>query len=180
MEDANPESEYSPKSVHDSNSSRTTLWAFWVIAGALAMACFLLWRDDGDKSAKEGHIDFELLDKIAAESPLLCFGPEDVVVSHGWSILSGIYPAVKFSCRIESPRKENGTVVLCYRPKGTSEWLMADTYMRRNNTARLTLRDLKRGTPYECFFVFVGEVLIVRSDVVVFNTADATENTVGL
>ena len=180
MVDADSESDYSSQCDRDRHGSRTTLWAFLVIAGALAMACFLLWHDDGDKSAKENHIDFELLDKIAAESPLLCFGPEDVVVSHGWSILSGIYPAVKFSCRIDSPREESGTVILCYRPEGTSEWLMADTYMRRNNTARLTLRDLKRDTPYECFFVFVGEVLIVRSDVVVFNTADDTKNTVGL
>ena len=92
------------------------LWAFLVIAGALMLACFLLWRDDGDESAKENHIDFELLDKIAADSPLICFGPEDVIVSHGWSILSGIYPAVKFSCRIDSPREESGTKVTLFVP----------------------------------------------------------------
>ena len=154
------------------STSRTTLWAFLLIAGILVTACVLLWHDDGGKSAKENYIGFELLDKLAKESPLMGFGPEDVVVSHGWSILTGIYPAVTFRCRFNSPYKEITTAILCYRPKGSSEWLMTDTRMRRNNTARITLRDLKRDTSYECFYILVGRVLILRSEVVTFSTSD--------
>lgn len=155
------------------SSSRTTLWAFLLIAGIIVMSCVLLLRDDGGKSHDEDYLNVELLDKIATESPLLIFGPEDVVVTHGWSIFSGIYPAVTFRCCFDSPYKENGSFILCYRSQGSTEWLMADTRIRRNNTARITLRDLKRNTSYECFFVLVGKDSLLRSEVVVFNTADS-------
>ena len=154
------------------STSRTTLWAFLLITGIIVLSCVLLWHDDGDKSHVEDYLNVEILDMLVAESPLLIFGPEDVEVAHGWSIFSGIYPAVKFRCRFNSPRKGNGTVILCYRTQGSPEWLMADTRVRRDNTARLTLRDLKRATSYECFFVLVGNDCLLRSARVVFDTAD--------
>lgn len=157
--------------VSDKTSSRTTLWAFLLIAGIIVMSCVLLLRDDGGKSHDEDYINVELLDKIAAESPLLSFGPEDVEVTHGWSIFSGIHPAVKFRCRFDSPRGVVNTAILCYRPLDSSEWLMADTRMRRDNTARITLRDLRKNNAYECFFFLVGNNCIVRSDVVTFSTS---------
>ena len=151
------------------SSSRTTLWAFLLIAGLLGIACVLLWHDE-DNIAKEGYVNFEWLDKIAAESPLISFGPEDVVVSHRWSILSGIYPAVTFRCRFNSPHKVISNAFLCYRPVGSTEWMMVDTRVRRDNTARLILRDLPRKTSYECFFILAGKVLVIRSQVVAFST----------
>jgi len=152
--------------------SRTTLWAFLFIAGVLATAFLLLWHDGGDRIHNEDYIDVEFLDKIAAESPLLSFGPEDVEVTHGWSVFSGIYPAVKFCCRLNSPPKVANTAILCYRPRGSAEWMMADTRLRRDNTVRITLRDLKCDTSYECFFILVGRTLILRSEVVTFSTSD--------
>jgi hypothetical protein len=154
------------------STSRTTLWAFLLITGIIVLSCVLLWYDDGDKSHVEDYLNVEILDMLVAESPLLIFGPEDVEVAHGWSIFSGIYPAVKFRCRFDSPHKESGSVILCYRPQGSAKWLMADTRLRRENTARLTLRDLRRDTPYECFFILVGDGCLSRSAVVVFNTAN--------
>ena len=154
------------------SSTRTTLWAFLLIAGILLAALYLLRHDDGSKSSTEDYVDVELLSKIATESSSLHFGPEDVVVTHGWSILSGIYPAVKFRCRLDSPLKKSGTVILCYRPKGTSRWLMADTRLRRDNTARITLRDLKHDASYECFFFLLLEDCLLRSEVVTFSTSD--------
>ena len=152
--------------------ARTTLWAFLFITGVLATAYLLLWHDGGDQIHGEDYLNVGLLDEIADKSPLLSFGPEDVEITHGWSFFSGIYPAVTFRCRFNSPRKGNGTVILCYRTQGSSEWLMADTRVRRDNTARLTLRDLKRATSYECFFVLVGNDCLLRSARVVFDTAD--------
>lgn len=153
-------------------SSRTTLWAFLFIAGVLATAFLLLWHDGGDKIYNEDYINVELLDKIASGSPLLNFGPEDIEVTHGWSIFSGIYPAVKFCCHFDSLHRVVSTAILCYRPQNSPEWLMVDSRMRRDNTARLTLRDLKRDTPYECFFVLVGKDCVVRSDVILFSTSE--------
>ncbi len=151
---------------------RTTLWALLLIACILVTAFFLLWHDDGSKSSIDDFLNVELLDKVAAESSLLDFGPEDVTVTHKWSIFSGIHPAVTFRCRLNSPYKKITTAILCYRPKGSYEWLMADTRMRRNNTAHITLRDLKRGAAYECFYVIVGEDCLLRSEVVTFSTSD--------
>ena len=157
------------------SSSRTTLWASLFIAGVLVTAFLLLWHDGGDRIHNEDYIDVEFLDKIAAESPLLSFGPEDVEITRGWSIFSGIYLAVKFSCRLNSPHKVANIAILCYRPRGSAEWLMADTRLRRENTARLTLRDLKRDTSYECFFILIGNDCLLRSAVVVFNTDDSVK-----
>jgi hypothetical protein len=152
------------------SSSRTTLWAFLLIAGFFVVAFVLHRLSDGGKSAEDDYIDVEFLDKIAAESPSLSFGPEDVVVTHRWSVLSGISPAVTFRCRFDSPRKEKTIAVLCYRPTGSSEWLMADTRLRRDNSASIILRDLRRKTSYECFFILTGKTFLVRSQVVVFST----------
>lgn len=152
------------------SSTRTTLWAFLLIAGILVTAFFLLWHDDGSKISSDDYLNVELLDKMAAESSLLEFGPEDVVVSYKWSLFSGIHPAVTFRCRYNSPHKDASMAILCYRMKGSSEWLMADTRLRRDNTARLTLRDLRKNNAYECFFILVGKDRIIRSEVVTFTT----------
>lgn len=153
------------------SSTRTTLWAFLLIAGILTVAFVLLWHDDGSKSSTEDYINVELLDKIAAESSLLSFGTEDIVTTRRWSIFSGIHPAVTFRCRYNSQHKDASMAILCYRQTGSSEWLMADTRLRRDHTARITLRDLKRGASYECFFVIVGEDCLSRSEVVTFSTS---------
>ena len=151
-------------------SSRTTLWAFLLIAVFFVMAVVLHRLSVGGTIAEEDYVNVELLDEIVAESPLLSFGPDDVIVTHRWSVLSGIYPAVNFRCRFNSPRKEKAIAILCYRPTGSSEWLMADTRLRRDNSVSLILRDLHRKTSYECFFILTGKTLLVKSQVVVFST----------
>lgn len=150
-------------------STRTSLWAFLLIAGIMVVACILLWDDEWDRGSKEGYVDLELLDKVAVESPQLVFGPEDVVVSHGWSVLSGLHPAVKFHCRYNSRRKEVKFAMLCYRHAGASQWQIVETHLRRDKTARVTLRDLKRGSDYECFFLLIGDDFLLRSKKVTFS-----------
>ena len=42
--------------------------------------------------------------------------------------------------------------------------------MNRDRAARITLRDLYRDMPYECFFVIVGRDTMFQSKVVRFET----------
>jgi len=134
----------------------------------LAVVSFL-WHQERDKECETAN-EF-LQQNIPAEfleegSPLITFSSEDVEVSSGWKILSGIYPTVTFRCRI-APSVKSRTAVLCYRPLGTDEWLTVETRVRRDHTVKLTLRDLHRDTPYECFFACKWEGETVKSGKVI-------------
>jgi hypothetical protein len=151
--------------------SRSSLCALVLVVGFFALAFFLTrHEDERDKQAEYDRSCVELFDMVAAESPLMHFGPEDVEVSHKWSILVGIHPAVTFNCRFDSPQKVFDRAVLYYRIQGTYSWMAVDTRTRRDNSARVVLRDLHRDTTYECFFILVGDNCIVKSKVVVFKT----------
>ena len=151
--------------------SRSTLWALLLVIGFFVLAVFLTRHEnEQDQQAEYDRSNVELFDMLAADSPLMHFGPEDVEVSRKWSILTGIYPAVTFNCRFDSPQKLFNRAVLYYRVQGSSSWLAVDTRVRRDNSARVVLRDLRRDTTYEGFFIFVGDGSIVKSKVVTFTT----------
>ncbi len=151
--------------------SRSTLWALVLVAGFFALAFFLTRHDvERDKQAEFDQSCEEFYNMVAAESPLMHFGPEDVEVSHKWSILAGICPAVTFNCRFDSPQKVFDRAVLYYRIRGDYSWMVVDASVRRDNSACVVLRDLRRDTTYECFYILVGDSSIVKSKVVVFTT----------
>lgn len=151
--------------------SHSTLWAFLLVFGSLFVAFFLVrYGNQRDKQAEYDRSSVELYDMIAADSPLMSFGPEDVTVSRKWSILAGIHPAVTFCCRFNSSQKLFTRAVLCYRIRGTYPWMTAETRLRRDNSAKLTLRDLHRNATYECFYLLIGDDCIVKSKKVDFTT----------
>ena len=69
--------------------SRSTLWALLLVLGFFVLAVFLTRHEnEQDKQAEYDRSNVELFDMLAADSPLMRFGPEDVDVSRKWSILT--------------------------------------------------------------------------------------------
>ena len=164
-----------PKTIDIQNSKsqepklKGTYFAIAIIVGILLAVISVLWHQERDEERKTAN-EF-LQHNIPAEalgegSPLITFSPEDVEVSTGWKLLSGIRPTITFRCRI-APSVKSRTAVLCYRPLGTDNWLTVETRVRRDHTAKITLRDLHRDTPYECFFACQWEGETVRSGKVI-------------
>ncbi len=104
-------------------------------------------------------------------SSLIEFTPSDVTVKNGWTILSGHHPTVTFTCRLAPSAPPARVAVLSYRPAGAQEWLTAEGHPRRDGTCRITLRDLSRNMPYECFFVVPTSDTVLRSAIVGFTTS---------
>ena len=172
MDSDHPEAKKKPlRCIVERIISKPALWAFLIIAGSLVTASLLLWHEDEKNSRNNADSAFaEIFETTATESPMLHFGPEDVAVTHKWSLLAGTHPAVTFRCHFDTPQRVFSRAVLCYKPSGSSVWMTEDARLRRDNTARLTLRDLRRKTSYECFFIVTGKEIIVRSPIVVFST----------
>ena len=153
--------------------SSPTLWAVLLIAGSLIAATLLLRRDDELDTENDTDQAFaETFSNIPSDSPWLQFGPEDISVTHKWSLLAGTHPAVTFHCHFTPPNHDHWRAVLCYKPLNSSSWMTEEARIRRDNTstAHLTLRDLHRNTTYECFFILSGKEIMVRSQVVAFST----------
>lgn len=153
--------------------SSPTLWAVLLIAGSLIAATLLLWRDDKLDSENDADRAFaEIFSKIPSDSLWLQFGPEDISVTHKWSLLAGTHPAVTFHCHFTPPNHDRWRAVLCYKPLNSAIWMTEEARIRRDNTstAHLTLRDLHRNSTYECFFILYGKELMVKSPVVAFST----------
>ncbi len=79
--------------------------------------------------------------KSDGSSSLIEFTPSDVTVKNGWTILSGHHPTVTFTCRLVP------------------------------SAPPITLRDLSRNMPYECFFVVPTSDTVLRSAIVGFTTS---------
>lgn len=103
-------------------------------------------------------------------STLIEFTPADVQVNTGWTLLAGRHPSVKFTCRLAPSAPAAKLAVLCYRPCGSSEWLSVEAHPRRDRTCRVTLRDLSRNMPYECFFIVSTGDSVIQSGIVRFHT----------
>lgn len=141
-----------------------------VMVGVLLAVVSFLWhntRNEERKTANE-FLGQNISEKVLGEgSPLISFSYEDVEVSTGWKFLSGLHPTVSFRCRL-APSVKSRMVVLCYRPMGSDRWQTVETRVRRNHIAKITLRDLHRDTPYECFFACKSQGEAVKSGKVVF------------
>lgn len=146
-----------------------TLIAFLLIA-VLVLVAVILHRHNVASEEFENVNKF-LQESIPSEyfgenSPLIAFSYEDVETTTGWKILSGVYPTVTFRCRL-APGVGSRLVVLCYRPLDSEHWQTVDARVRRDHTAKITLRDLRRDTAYECFFVCEWQGKTLKSQKVV-------------
>lgn len=147
-----------------------TYFAVAVMVGILLAVVSVFWhqtRNEERETANEILQRYIPAESLGESNPLIEFSSEDVEVSKGWKFLSGIHPTVIFRCRV-APSVKSRTVVLCYRPLGTDQWLTAETRIRRDHTVKLTLRDLHRDTPYECFFACKWEGETLKSGKVLF------------
>ena len=98
------------------------------------------------------------------------FGPEDIQVNHRWTVLAGKRPAVTFTSRVAPELKGIKAVFLAYRTLGAPQWGTAEAAPRRNHTYRITLHDLHRDMPYECFFFVCCKDTVLQSRVLEFHT----------
>ena len=103
-------------------------------------------------------------------SPVFAFTKEDVNVHKSWTLLAGNHPTVRFTCRLRSHEPSAKVVYLVYRPAGSGTWSTVAVRPNRERTCRVTLRDLYRDMPYECFFMAEIDGLPAMSEVVRFRT----------
>ena len=148
------------------------LW-LWMSIGAALVLClilFLHWQmvtQARDKARQETGTP-----TISSEesSPMVRFTREDIEIKPHWTMLAGRHPVVKFRCALDAAAPPCKRAVLCYRFVGDDEWFTAEVRLSRKRTAQITLRDLYRDMPYECFFVIVGRDTLLQSEVVRFET----------
>ena len=145
----------------------------WIVVGLIVVATgvgLLTWTNSVRRERAAAVQLAQSSNLILQEgSPHISFTEKDVTVDHKWGLLSGRHQSVTFSCRL-SPALQTKFVILCYRPLGSAEWSSAETHPRRENTCRLTLRDLHRDMLYECFFIAYSKDTAVRSGSVMFST----------
>lgn len=155
-------------------NSRELLWLilFLVVIGALVTLISVLSTRRAREKATEA------LEAAKSQPPvqdngseLLPFTSDDVTVNNDWTILSGSYPTVTFTCQPSPALGEIDFAVLCYRTLGETEWSTVETHPRRDNSIQVILRDLNHNMPYECFFITHLDDTTVRSATVTFTTA---------
>jgi hypothetical protein len=103
-------------------------------------------------------------------SPLVKFTPDDVIVTKGWTLLSGHHPTTVFQCQPSPTLRRPLLAFLCYRTAGAPDWEVVETRPGFKRTCTVTLRDLHHDMPYECYFIVQSKDTIVRSATVRFRT----------
>lgn len=141
--------------------------AFVVLVGAIA---FVMVRTDRNTRERATAQEQTPPPDSGESSTLIEFAPEDVQVNTGWTLLAGRHPTVKFTCGLAPAVSAAKLAVLCYRPCGSSEWLSVEARPRRDRTCHVTLRDLSRNMPYECFFIVSTGDSVIQSGIVRFHT----------
>ena len=170
MEEIVPRSEESKPSLPGSAGWKP--WS-WVFVGALFLLGLILFLQHLSESrAREKARQETDSPAIKSEdaSMKVHFTRDDIEIKKHWTPLAGRHPVVKIRCTIDSTAPPCRRAVLCYRTVGMDEWSTAETLLKRKRTARITLRDLYRDMPYECFFVIVGRDTMFQSEVVRFET----------
>lgn len=145
----------------------------WVFVGALFLLGLILFLQHLSESrAREKARQETESSAIKSEnaSMKVHFTRDDIEIKKHWTPLAGRHPVVTIRCTIDSTAPPCRRAVLCYRTVGMDEWSTAETLLKRKRTARITLRDLYRDMPYECFFVIVGRDTMFQSEVVRFET----------
>ena len=165
-----PHSEERNTLLSDSGGRKSWIW---VSAGAAFLLCVILFTQHQIESnaRKKARKALETPACVLKDtSPMVRFTREDIKLENHWTLLAGRHPVVTFRCTIDSVASPCRRAVLCYRSVGADEWCTAETRMNRDRAARITLRDLYRDMPYECFFVIVGRDTMFQSKVVRFET----------
>lgn len=135
-----------------------------------AVAFFMIRTEHRTRERASAHAQTPPPSYDTEDQPI-DFTSDDVQVNTGWSFLAGRHPSVTFTCRLAPSLQSANVVVLCYRPLGVSEWFTVETHPRRDGSCRLTLRDLYRNMPYECFFLAsTRDNTVIQSRAVRFNT----------
>ena len=155
-----------------SGSSGRKLW-LWMSIGAVLVLSFILllhWQmvtHARDKAHQEKETP-----AIRSEEafPMVCFTREDIEIKTHWTLLAGRHPVVKFRCALNAAAPPCKRAVLCYRFVGDDQWFTTEARLTRNRTVQITLRDLYRDMPYECFFVMVGRDTMFQSEIIRFET----------
>lgn len=146
------------------------VWIFVAVAVLVATIVFVMMRTER-KTRERAIVQVQTPPPPSEEAATLIeFSPEDVQVNTGWTILAGRHPSVKFTCRLAPSIRDMKMAALCYRPCGSSEWLSVEVHPRRARTCRVTLRDLSRNMPYECFFIVTTGDNVIQSGIVRFKT----------
>jgi len=145
----------------------------WIVVGVTALFAaiyFLMVRNE--RHTRERAAVHEQAPPPSSEetSTLIDFSLKDIQVNTGWTLLAGRHPSVKFTCRIAPSVRDMKVTALCYRPCGSSEWLSVEVHPHRDRTCRVTLRDLYRDMPYECFFIVCTSDTVIQSSTVRFKT----------
>lgn len=141
--------------------------AFAVLVGAIVFVMVRTERNTRERAVAQEQTSPP---DSGESSTLIEFTPADIQVNTGWTLLAGRHPSVKFTCRLAPSAPAAKLAVLCYRPCGSSEWLSVEAHPRRDHTCRVTLRDLSRNMPYECFFIVSTGDSVIQSGIVRFHT----------
>ena len=159
----------SPEETVRSNTA-VYVWIVVAVAVLVAAITFVMMRTERNTRERAAAQEQALPPSSEDASTLIEFTPEDVQVNTGWTLLAGRHPSVKFTCRLAPSAPDAKLAILCYRPCGSSEWLSVEVHPRRDRTCRVTLRDLSRNMPYECFFIVTTGDTVIQSGIVRFKT----------
>ena len=165
-----PRSEESKPPMPSSAGRKSWPWALVGTAFLLGLIFFLQHRSESQAREKARQETDSAAIKSEDASIKVHFTRDDIEIKKHWTPLAGRHPVVKIRCTIDSTAPPCRRAVLCYRSVGADEWGTAETLINRKRTVRITLRDLYRDMPYECFFVIVGRDTMFQSEVVRFET----------
>ena len=160
------------KNTSSTESGGRKLW-LWMSVGAVLLLClvFFLQQLSVSQAREKARQETEAPAIKAEEASVkVHFTREDIEIKDYWTLLAGRHPVVTIRCAIDSTAPPCRRAVLCYRTIGADEWGTAEKLLNRKRTVRITLRDLYRDMPYECFFVIVGRDTMFQSEVVRFET----------
>lgn len=165
-----------PDLPDDDGSGRWNLSFLWIIVAIVMMvaagSAALLTMENRARKVADETAAIRGLDSAEQQetAPLVQFSPDNIQVNHRWTILAGKHPAVTFTGRIDPGLKDTKAVFLAYRTLGAKEWSTAEARARRDHTCRITLRDLHRNMPYECYFIVCTKDTMLQSNVLQFHT----------
>jgi len=163
-----------PSTEPEKTESKGYLWIAVVLVLFVAAGVFALTRTERhtrDKAVQAASTHSQApMPEPEEGSPFIQFSPSDILIDTSWSLLSGHNPTVRFSCRLAPEVQSAKVVILCYRTQGADKWRTVEAHPRRGHIYRITLRDLYRDMPYECFFIVHNKKFTEQSRTLRFHT----------
>lgn len=171
MDSITPYSQERNTTNPDSAGRRFWPWMYLGVAVLLCLILFL-YHQKVSHARKKAYQEMALPATVSEDaSPIVCFTRDDIEVNDHWTLLSGRHPVVKFRCALSAAAPSCKRAVFCYRPVGEQMWNTVDARLTPDRVARITLRDLYRDMPYECFFVIVARDTLLQSATLRFETS---------